>query len=916
MGSEPGWVFSGGSGVFSMKEPQRTSYLYFPLVNEAGMMSAVTPNGHGSATSGHYTFLLPPVSVEDLHQSKASRNFWVHTEQHGAWSAMGNSANQQARRLETDSESEELEAGFLWHRTTRRNLQSGLQAEVTQFVPGTSDKVELMQVRITNTANESLTITPTAAVPLYGRGADEQRDHRHVTSLLHRVYVSTYGIELQPALSFDERGHRVNTVTYSVLGADGNGTAPIGFFPITEDFVGEGGSLDWPEAIVRNDGPHAASGAYIEGYEAIGALRFAPCKLMPGQSKSYTIALLISDDRPALEAVAAQYLAEGQFHQLLEENKRQWEEKLGTVQFRTGDSSFDQWMKWVTLQPILRRLMGNSFLPYHDYGRGGRGWRDLWQDCLALLFMEPEKVRELLYNNFAGVRIDGSNATIIGSQPGEFIADRNNIPRVWMDHGAWPFLTTLLYIHQSGDLRFLLEEQAYFKDSHIARCRAHDQAWSPEMGSLLLNQEGEAYRGTILEHLLLQNIVPFYLVGEHNIIRLEGADWNDGLDMAAKRGESAAFTAFYAYNLLELAGLLRGLKSRLQLQHIEIAEEILILFDTLTDAINYDSIEAKHQRAELFFASCPHTVKGRKVQLEIDAVIDDLVKKADWISVHLLKQEWITNREGHCWFNGYYNNDGLRVEGDHPNGVRMTLTGQVFTLMGGVARDEQVQDVIAAVERYLHDPKIGYRLNSNFGEIQQNLGRAFGFAFGHKENGAMFSHMTVMYAYALYRRGYAKTGHEVLQSIYSLSTDFKRSRMYPGIPEYINERGRGMYPYLTGSASWFLLTQVTEVFGIKGYYGDLLLEPKLMPEQFDQDGLAGVITSFAGQKLQLIYRNASHTPFGSYEIKSVQVNGQTLPFTATPFGVCIKRSVIEALGGAGDTPVVEVELQVKQKHHS
>jgi cellobiose phosphorylase len=119
-------------------------------------------------------------------------------------------------------------------------------------------------------------------------------------------------------------------------------------------------------------------------------------------------------------------------------------------------------MKWVAVQPVLRRLFGNSFLPYHDYGRGGRGWRDLWQDCLALLVMEPQPVRDLLVSSFGGVRIDGSNATIVGARPGEFVADRNNIPRVWMDHGAWPYLTTRLYIDQTGDLAFLLQEQAYF----------------------------------------------------------------------------------------------------------------------------------------------------------------------------------------------------------------------------------------------------------------------------------------------------------------------------------------------------------------------------------------------------------------------------------------------------------------------
>ena len=70
-------------------------------------------------------------------------------------------------------------------------------------------------------------------------------------------------------------------------------------------------------------------------------------------------------------------------------------------------------MKWVSFQPFLRRLFGCSFLPHHDYGRGGRGWRDLWQDCLSLLLMNPQNVGAMIEKNYGGVRIDGTNATII-----------------------------------------------------------------------------------------------------------------------------------------------------------------------------------------------------------------------------------------------------------------------------------------------------------------------------------------------------------------------------------------------------------------------------------------------------------------------------------------------------------------------
>src|SRR5690606_22820512 len=99
-------------------------------------------------------------------------------------------------------------------------------------------------------------------------------------------------------------------VTYSVLGAEGSGKAPIGMFPINEEFVGEGGALDWPEAVVRNREPLAKAGAELEGYEAVGALRFAPVQLLPGQSVSYVIAMVISEDRIEQGNYASQYLSE------------------------------------------------------------------------------------------------------------------------------------------------------------------------------------------------------------------------------------------------------------------------------------------------------------------------------------------------------------------------------------------------------------------------------------------------------------------------------------------------------------------------------------------------------------------------------------------------------------------------------
>ena len=886
MGRPTTWHFTNTNGDFVLPEPQRTSYLYFPLVNEAGMISAVTPTLHGDAKTGQNTFLLPPVSVEDLHTSRAARNFWVRTAEGQVWSLTGNSAAQIAGLA--GEETVTLEAGLLWHKVTRNNAALGLQAETLNFVPAQGDHVELMQVTLTNTGSAPLTLTPTAAIPLYGRSADNLRDHRHVTALLHRIRTHPHGVLVKPTLSFDERGHTVNTVTYAVLGAEGDGGAPEAFFPTVEDFIGEGGALDWPAAI-RSDVSGVPAGVALDGYEALGGLRFREITLAPGESRVYVLILAISEsDDPA--ALLARYGDAGKFAAALEQTRAYWDAKLATFAVKTGDARFDAWMRWVSLQPTLRRWCGNSFLPYHDYGRGGRGWRDLWQDQLALLLTEPDTVRPALLHNFAGVRVDGSNATIIGAN-GEFKADRNNIPRVWMDHGAWPLLTTLLYIHTSGDLDFLLADQGYFQDAYLHRAQRVDADWD---GNHALKTAADApYRGSVLEHLLVQHLTAFFNVGEHNIIRLEGADWNDGLDMAPERGESVAFTALYAGNLRELAQLARQLEQS-GVTETPLAVELLLLLDTLSGPVDYDSVEGKQARLRAYFESVQPTLSGEQTPVALAALARDLDAKADWLTAHLRAQEWLT-AEGHGWFNGYYDNDGQRVEGEHPLGVRMTLTGQVFALMSGVATDAQAADIICAVNRHLYDESVGGpRLNTDFGEVLHNLGRCFGFAYGHKENGAMFTHMAVMYANALYRRGFVREGFRVLDGIYQHSQNFPVSRMYPGLPEYITPRGRGVYPYLTGSASWYLLTLLTEVYGVQGQAGDLRLRPRLVREQFNVEGRAGIRALFAGRTLDIVYHNPAGLDAGDYSIVTVTLDGDTLPITPGA-EVVIARARIEAL---------------------
>jgi len=791
---------------------------------------------------------------------------------------------------------------MFWHKLTCLHKAAGLKMEALNFVPVSGEHAELMRVTVRNVSEEMLTVTPTFSLPVFGRALVNKHDHEHVTSLLHRIEQLPNGVCVKPTIVFDERGHQTNETVYYVLGADARGKTLAGTFPTCESFYGDSGNAAAPKAVIHNISPTALSKEAIDGKEAVGALRFEDVTLGPGDSCEYFIIMGIASDRKEMTKVFNRFHSPEAFHSAFKDNNAYWLEKSQTIRFSTGNEDFDAWMRWVTVQPVLRRIFGCSFLPEHDYGKGGKGWRDIWQDLLSLILIEPESIREVLVNNFSGVRIDGSNATIVGSASGEFIADRNAIARVWMDHGVWPISTLLLYIHQTGDHNILLEANTYFRDGQLSRASQKDHAWTPKEGNILKDEKGKTYKGSLIEHILVQHLVQFFNVGEHNIIRLEDADWNDGLDMARERGESVAFMSFYGGNLLALADLLDDLSTTKDIKEINLAEEVTVLLDSVTDpSVDYDDCRAKKEFLfNTYFSSVQPRISGKQKKVSVAVIVKDLRQKGDWIFNHIRANEIIDVKydgQKSRWFNGYYDNKGMRVEGAQKDRLRMTLAGQVFPIMSGLADEEDIKSIVQSVRRYLKDEKLGgFRLNTDFGlPHYRDLGRAFGFAYGTKENGAFFNHMIVMYAYALYKRGFVEEGHDVLRSVYQMCKDTDRSKIYPGVPEYFDSEGRGHYHYLTGAASWLVLTQLTQVFGIRGEKGDLLLAPKLVRDEFDpKTGTATAVCHFAGKKLVVTYENPDKRNYRSYHIKTILLDEKPVAFSKEKdSAVRIKREFIE-----------------------
>ena len=356
--------FTDRNGTFLATDTGDTSYLYLPVASPSGVLSCITPTGRGDSRLSQNQYLLPPVVVEDLQQSMVGRNFWFDIENVGLRSAFGFSLAQLARK-----QSPVIEGGMLWQKTSLE-IADGVTCETLDFAPVGTAKTEIMQVTVTNNSGSDIKFTPSAAVPIFARGADHIRDHRHVTSLLNVIRVKDIGVEVEPTMAFDERGHHRNSDVYAVYGRDGAGNAPEDIFPTVVSYAGEGGNLLDPYGASAG-AAGMAPGSVVNGEEAFAGLKFESCTLKPGESAVYNTVM-------SFGAEGYEYLNSANVATAFDALKEYWKDQK-IIHTATGDDKFDGWMEWVSVQPQLRKLYGCSFLPYHDYGRGGRGWRDLWR---------------------------------------------------------------------------------------------------------------------------------------------------------------------------------------------------------------------------------------------------------------------------------------------------------------------------------------------------------------------------------------------------------------------------------------------------------------------------------------------------------------------------------------------------------
>jgi len=84
----------------------------------------------------------------------------------------------------------------------------------------------------------------------------------------------------------------------------------------------------------------------------MGGIRFADVELKPQETAGFIILAGLTEKKESIAKTVAKYRTEEQVENVLEEVKSYWQKKVN-VKYYTGNEDFDNYMRWVSFQPIL-----------------------------------------------------------------------------------------------------------------------------------------------------------------------------------------------------------------------------------------------------------------------------------------------------------------------------------------------------------------------------------------------------------------------------------------------------------------------------------------------------------------------------------------------------------------------------------
>jgi len=215
--------------------------------------------------------------------------------------------------------------------------------------------------------------------------------------------------------------------------------------------------------------------------------------------------------------------------------------------------------------------------------------------------------------------------------------------------------------------------------------------------------------------------------------------------------------------------------------------------------------------------------------------------------------------------------DDNRVFGTRDdNEGKIFLNPQSWAMLSGAVTKDQQASMIAAITEQLMTPYGVMMLAPSYTEMVADIGRITQKHPGVSENGSVYNHAAIFYAYSLYQAGENDLAFEVITKMIPNENNAQQTGQLPVyIPNYYRgayhqlpkQAGRSSHLFNTGTVSWLYRCLVEELCGLKGSSIGLVIEPKL-PSSLDKISgtreFRGAVLHFTIEKSAQVTKIESH----------------------------------------------------------
>lgn len=198
----------------------------------------------------------------------------------------------------------------------------------------------------------------------------------------------------------------------------------------------------------------------------------------------------------------------------------------------------------------------------------------------------------------------------------------------------------------------------------------------------------------------------------------------------------------------------------------------------------------------------------------------------------------------HCWDGDWFGRgitDDNRLFGVSTDTEgRIYLNPQSWAMMSGAANEHQQQKMRRSIDEQLMTPYGPMMLAPAYTNMQDDIGRLTQKFPGTSENGSVYNHAAVFYAWGLCQTGQHQEAFNLLiKMLPNVQDAIQRGQLPNFIPNYYRgayhqhpkTAGRSSQLFNTGTLSWYYRCFVEEIIGVKGDLQGLVIEPHL-PKQW------------------------------------------------------------------------------------